>query len=93
MNVISGAQCRMARGLLNWSVSELASLAGLGVSTVKRIEKEDGVLAQAIPFCLSSKARPCLAPYNASLSSCSHFSSVPKADNTSKIVKGNNLIQ
>lgn len=47
MNVISGAQCRMARGLLNWSVSELASLAGLGVSTVKRIEKQDGVLAEA----------------------------------------------
>lgn len=47
MNVVSGAQCRMARGLLNWSVSELASLAGLGVSTVKRIEKEDGVLAEA----------------------------------------------
>ncbi len=47
MNVISGAQCRMARGLLNWSASELASLAGLGVSTVKRIEKQDGVLAEA----------------------------------------------
>ena len=47
MNVISGAQCRMARGLLNWSVSELAVLSGLGVSTVKRIEKEDGVLTEA----------------------------------------------
>ena len=43
MRIISGAQCRMARGLLNWSVSELAAQAGLGTTTIKRLEKADGV--------------------------------------------------
>lgn len=47
MDVISGAQCRMARGLLNWSVSELASRSGLGLSTIKRVETVDGLLPEA----------------------------------------------
>lgn len=47
VNVISGAQCRMARGLLKWSVSELADQADLGQSTIKRIENTDGILQEA----------------------------------------------
>lgn len=43
MNIISGSQCRMARGLLNWSVSELADKAGVGSTTIKRLESADGV--------------------------------------------------
>ena len=43
MEIISGAQCRMARGLLNWSVTELASNAGLGTTTIKRLEGVDGI--------------------------------------------------
>jgi len=33
----------MARGLLNWSVSELAQRAGLGTTTIKRLESVDAV--------------------------------------------------
>ena len=43
MDIISGAQCRMARGLLNWSVAELANQAGLGTTTIKRLEGVDGI--------------------------------------------------
>ena len=43
MNIVSGAQCRMARGLLNWSVSELAQRAGLGTTTIKRLESVDAI--------------------------------------------------
>lgn len=42
-NLISGAQVRMARGLLKWSVADLSQAAGVGTSTVKRLEMEDGV--------------------------------------------------
>lgn len=33
----------MARGYLKWSVQELASKAGVGTSTIKRMELEDGI--------------------------------------------------
>lgn len=33
----------MARGLLGWSVQELAVKANVGISTVKRLEAIDGV--------------------------------------------------
>lgn len=36
--MIYSAQIRAARGLLGWSQNELALAAGLGVSTVKRME-------------------------------------------------------
>lgn len=41
--MLSGAQCRMARGLLGWSVQELAAKADLGLSTIKRLEAIDSV--------------------------------------------------
>ncbi len=41
--IISGAQVRMARGLLRWSVQELAEKSGVGISTVRRIEEADGL--------------------------------------------------
>ena len=40
--VLTGAQVRMARGYLRWSVAELASKSGVGASTVKRAEAEEG---------------------------------------------------
>jgi transcriptional regulator with XRE-family HTH domain len=39
---ITGAQVRMARAFLRWSVAELAANANVGISTVQRIEAEDG---------------------------------------------------
>jgi transcriptional regulator with XRE-family HTH domain len=45
--MLSGAQCRMARGLLCWSVQELANASGVGSTTIKRVELIDGVLEGA----------------------------------------------
>jgi len=36
--MISPAQCRAARGLLDWKQSELAERAGVGVVTVRQFE-------------------------------------------------------
>jgi DNA-binding transcriptional regulator YiaG len=36
--MISSAQCRAARGLLDWSQQELARNAGVGVVTVRQLE-------------------------------------------------------
>lgn len=44
---MSGAQCRMARGLLCWSVQQLAERADVGLSTIKRLEALDTVPASA----------------------------------------------
>ncbi len=43
--MMTGAQIRMARGYLKWSVQELASKAGVGASTVQRMEAVEGVPA------------------------------------------------
>ena len=39
---MTGMQVRGARGLLRWSAAELADKAGVGISTVQRIEAQDG---------------------------------------------------
>ena len=39
--MISGAQVRAARALLGWTAKELARKAGVGISTVQRIENAD----------------------------------------------------
>jgi transcriptional regulator with XRE-family HTH domain len=39
---ITGAQVRMARAFLRWSVADLAKKAKVGISTVQRIEAVDG---------------------------------------------------
>jgi PAS domain S-box-containing protein len=41
--LISGVQVRAARGLLRWSVRDLAEASGVSASSIKRIEEEDGV--------------------------------------------------
>jgi len=41
--IISGAQCRMARGLLKWSVRDLEKYSGVSSMTIKRIEGSDGI--------------------------------------------------
>ena len=41
--MLTGAQIRAARGLVRWSAAELARRAGLGISTIQRMEKSDGV--------------------------------------------------
>lgn len=40
--MLTGAQIRMARGHLKWSVEKLAREAGLGISTIQRMESIDG---------------------------------------------------
>ena len=39
---LTGAQVRMARAFLRWSVADLAKNAKVGISTVQRIEASDG---------------------------------------------------
>jgi transcriptional regulator with XRE-family HTH domain len=39
---ITGAQVRMARAFLRWSVAELAARAKVGISSIQRIEAADG---------------------------------------------------
>ncbi len=41
--MLSGAQCRMARGLLKWSVRELEKASGVSSMTIKRMELVDGI--------------------------------------------------
>ena len=36
--MVTAAQCRAARGLLDWSQQDLADYAGLGIVTVRQIE-------------------------------------------------------
>jgi transcriptional regulator with XRE-family HTH domain len=41
VKIATGAQIRMARAYLRWSAEELAQASGIGLSTIKRIEKSD----------------------------------------------------
>lgn len=41
--MVTGAQIRMARGYLRWSVKELAEASGVSSATIKRLELVDGV--------------------------------------------------
>ena len=43
--MLTGMQVRAARALVRWSAQELAKNAGVGVSTVQRIEGSEGVPA------------------------------------------------
>ena len=40
---LTGAQIRAARGILNWSVRDLAEATALSPSTIRRLEETDGV--------------------------------------------------
>jgi len=41
--VITGAQLRAARALLRWSARETAERSGVALTTVQRLEQEDGL--------------------------------------------------
>ena len=45
--MITGSQVRAAKALLRWSGDDLAKKAGIAISTIRRIEAEDGVLLSA----------------------------------------------
>lgn len=45
--MITGSQVRAAKALLRWSGDKLAKKAGIAISTIRRIEAEDGVLSTA----------------------------------------------
>ena len=49
--MISGAQLRAARGLLDWSQPQLAYAAGLSISTVKRAERDLGAGLSSNAYC------------------------------------------
>jgi transcriptional regulator with XRE-family HTH domain len=57
--MLSGAQCRMARGLLCWSVQQLAERADVGLSTIKRLEALDTVPTSAQVGTLQAIAKAC----------------------------------
>ncbi|GJD96748.1 GAF domain-containing protein [Methylobacterium iners] len=52
---ITGAQLRAARGLLKWSIAQLASAAGVSPATIKRIEAIDG--EASVRFAISQSLR------------------------------------
>lgn len=41
-DIVTGAQLRAARGILNWSVRDLAETASVSPSTIRRLEESDG---------------------------------------------------
>jgi ribosome-binding protein aMBF1 (putative translation factor) len=41
--MITGAQVRAAKAMLRWSGAELAQQAGISLSSVRRIEANDGI--------------------------------------------------
>jgi len=41
--MVTGAQIRIARAALRWTVQELSAKSKVSTSTIKRIEAEDGV--------------------------------------------------
>ena len=41
--VITGIQVRMARNGLKWSAQDLSDKSGVGLSTVNKIDREDGL--------------------------------------------------
>ena len=41
--MLTGAQMRMARGYLRWSVRDLQDASGVSGTTIKRMEETDGV--------------------------------------------------
>jgi transcriptional regulator with XRE-family HTH domain len=41
--MLTSDQIRAARALIRWSAQELAEKAGIGISTVQRMENADGV--------------------------------------------------
>jgi transcriptional regulator with XRE-family HTH domain len=43
--VLTGAQIRAARGMLNLSVTELAEMSGLAINTIRRAEGSNGIPA------------------------------------------------
>jgi transcriptional regulator with XRE-family HTH domain len=45
--MITGAQVRAAKALIGWSGNDLAQKAGVGLSTIRRIEGCDGLLEAA----------------------------------------------
>lgn len=59
MQLLSGAQIRMARGLLRWSVQELADHAGISTSTIKKLEKDDDV-ARSVRLSLNEAVKDAL---------------------------------
>jgi transcriptional regulator with XRE-family HTH domain len=54
MEQITAAQCRAARGILNWSTRDLAAVSHVGASTIARFES--GKLANPSTLALLKQA-------------------------------------
>ena len=59
---ITGAQIRAARGLVRWSVMDLAQAAGTSRATIRRLEELDGASLQNDPGLPSPSKQPCRKP-------------------------------
>lgn len=53
--MITGIQVRMARTGLKWSAQELSKKSGVGLSTVNKIDREDGIPSVRIQNLLAVK--------------------------------------
>ena len=58
-DALTGIQTRLGRALIGWSVADLAECAKVATSTIKRIERIDGVKENS-EFSTLIKVRNCL---------------------------------
>ena len=54
--MITSEQIRAARALIRWSAADLASSAGIGSATIKRMEVMDGVPSGNVKTLMALKA-------------------------------------
>ena len=54
--MITSDQIRAARALIRWSAADLASVAGIGSATIKRMEVMDGVPSGNVKTLMALKA-------------------------------------
>jgi len=54
--VLSASQIRAARALLGWSGADLAEKSGIGITTLRRYEVQEGIPAANTTVLLSIKA-------------------------------------
>ena len=54
--MLSASQIRAARALLGWSGKDLASMSGVGITTIRRYELQEGIPAGSTSVLATLKA-------------------------------------